>query len=558
MKKKLLSYSESKLFSLLVIGVMLLAPILSFGQSQEQSMQDMQKRFPTLMNVYGAKMQNVDIEYLVAVDLSGSMNKISDNGSSYIENVKQGLIQFLQAVPDNSKISIVGFGTTVRWIQIPTDVNEQSRQEISKVISSIKANEGYTDLKGAVNFLIEGCSSASNIKYLFMFTDFNNDPTASSPFNSISWETLQQKYAIVSKNYLVEAFALKLPIAHNAGRDLPSVRMVFTGLNVIDFDSVSLQAWFNNRSSKLLEQNLWTFVSNDLDKIRNKQQLHLKPSLGIGGGLSLTARPDSLPTFVVGIDIEEMPIKDLVIKGSENTLSFTPAKLMFGKTAKIGKITYKNPGTPVANLSQLAGVVTGHLITSCETELEQLYVSITVSDKLKEVKNADEYPHLFYSQEISLSGKPYIVWNVWLFFGVLIAILVFLFFLFKNTILPQSLAHYAVKINDGDLIKLKNKKRYTVSSEKGDFKLNVPNTVEFDIFCSRSTPFNLLVKKSVSIRIKKGNPTVRVSNTLISKRKTYKLPTYKEITIIEGVSNIEIQFYNVKPCVSTKSCGRLL
>ena len=240
-----------------------------FSQNSDDAIKELKKRYPILMKTYGDKLQNLQVEYIVAADLSGSMNKkIPNRTSSNIEEVKRGIINFLSAIPDNSKISIIGLGTTVRWVQIPAVINDANRSSISRVLNNLKADDGYTDLKGTVNFLDEGYSLTSTIKYLFAFTDFNNDLLATSPFLNTSWETLQQKFVLISKTSLIEAFALKFPVEATSGRDLPSIRLVFPGLNVIEFDAVSLQNWFSDRAGKMMEQNLWTFLSKDLQKIQ--------------------------------------------------------------------------------------------------------------------------------------------------------------------------------------------------------------------------------------------------------------------------------------------------
>ncbi len=128
----------------------------AFSQISPQALNDLQTKYPELTSAYAGKFQNLTVEYIVAIDLSGSMMRmIPGSNTTYMDGVKAGLIQFLQAIPDNSKISIIGFGSSVRWVQIPIAVTPDSRSQIASTINGMNANESATDLKGAVNYLIE-------------------------------------------------------------------------------------------------------------------------------------------------------------------------------------------------------------------------------------------------------------------------------------------------------------------------------------------------------------------------------------------------------------------
>jgi len=349
----------------------------SYAQNSDDAIKELKKRYPVLMNTYGDKLQNLDVEYIVAIDLSMSMNDpIPNGGTTYFNEVKRGIIQFLNAIPDNSKISIIGFGTTVRMVAIPTIINASSRTSISHLINELQANEGYTDLKGACNLLIEGCSSTSTMKYLFTFTDFNNDPHAGSPFLITSWETLQEKYALISKNSLIESFALKLPIDATSGRDLPSVRIVFPGLNVIEFDAASLQNWFSDRSSKLMEQNLWTFVSKDLQKLQSNSAFDLKTELGIHGQVVVAGKFNSLPGIVKGLRFTE--VLNVKISGG-NHFKFSPNGITSLKpNCEVGHIDFSDPSNPFSSDNVFNGVIKAKIITPASDEIERLFAVVSL------------------------------------------------------------------------------------------------------------------------------------------------------------------------------------
>lgn len=474
-----------------------------FSQNTEEGLRDLKKSYPILMKTYGDRLQKLQVEYIVAIDLSESMNKVIPNGTTtYFQEVKQGIIQFLNAIPDSSKISIVGFGTTVRWVQIPTVITKYSRGMISSVVNDLKADEGYTDLKGAVNFLIEGCSSASTIKYLFAFTDFNNDPPASSPFAKVSWEELQKKYALISKTSLIDAFALKLPIENNSGRDLPSVRIVFPGLNVIEFDAASLQNWFSDRCGKMMEQNLWTFVSKDLQKIQKENMFNLCARLGISGQVNITGQVENMPGYVHGLIITGV---DKIVFNGGGDFVFSQSEISRDRNnCQIGQINYRNKVNPLCFTNEFSGLVQGTIASPAKEEISRLFaiVSLKQLSSNKVDKTADTY--LTYTQVVSNQRGFAITWPLWLFIIIVCFLLIFIWFLIKNTILPHKLKGMALFVDSHTALttnikqKVPEKQIVTIGPE-----LTKPDIVIKDMSFNakiqgkRGCPFNVIIKKSI-------------------------------------------------------------
>lgn len=514
------------------------------AQMSKESLKNLEQRYPVLTSNYAGKFQNLSVEYIVAIDLSGSMRmKTNDNSTTYLDAVKSGLVQFLQAIPDNCKISIVGFGETVRWVQLPVAVTPESRSNIAANINGLKAEESATDLKGAVNYLIEGCTSQSTIKYLFAFTDFDNSPPANSPFLSTSWNDLQQKFALIQKTSLIETFALKLPLAENAGKDLPEVRKVFPGLNVIDFNSTTLQSWFNDRSSKLAEQNLWTFVSGELKKIRERQSLNIKTRLRYDGELNLTAKPDSISGLFSGIDFFTF---DSISISNGNKFKFSAGKLMFDNPSiNIGGLSRNESWYPFGIVKHLSGIVKGKIITNAEQELEMLFTNVTVSSRGGTDLSVGLDEYLTYSSPVKAKGGFMIFWPVWAFIATVVGLFAIIILTLINSILPYKLRHYAVKINGGDMIPLKARYKYILSNDKGDKVIHIPEKFELEIYGAKADPSNLIIRKTIAIKINHSGHTLAVDGKLLPQSKAYRLPCNKKILLSLGTSQISFEFFRV-------------
>jgi len=504
----------------------------------------LKEKYPELTRFYSDELQNVKAEYIVAIDLSSSMNKKpTGTVTSYFDQVKSGLIQFVNAIPDSSKISIIGFGTDVRAIQLPTYVNASSRVQINSTISELKANEAYTDLKGAISYLIEACSSTSEIKYLFIFTDFDNDPIGNSPYNKVDWGNLSDNFSKIKQFSMIEAFALKLPLFNDSGRELPEVRKVFPGLNVIEFEANTLQFWFTDRSSKIMEQNLWSFVKRDMKDIHDNELLNLNATISLNAVVEIKAILDSLPYYISGLKLTEIN-KIKTVPASE--CDFVGFEIKQDKPkAKLGKIKYQNVGNPIVRNAELNAEVQGVFITKAFQEIEKLYAVVSLkqgdSDNFDEVTAEDL---LNYKQNIKANKGLVIAWPLWLFFVVVFVAILFIVLIIINTILPRKLKNYIVRINDSEPIKMGDKKVYLISkSNAANFNLNTTDEIEIKVFVSRADPFCLIVKHRLCFSVKSKDPSVVFDNTIQKKKKTYIIPLLKNIIVSENLSNINLFFY---------------
>jgi hypothetical protein len=529
----------------LILCLLVLASISTviIGQDLNDFVQ-LQQKYPELAKFYADELQNVKAEYIVAIDLSSSMNKKPTGAvTSYFEQVKTGLIQFVNAIPDSSKVSIIGFGTDVRAIQLPTVVNASSRSKINATISDLNANEGYTDLKGAISYLIESCSSTSEIKYLFIFTDFDNDPIGSSPYNKVTWDNLADNYSKIKQFSMIETFALKLPLFNNSGRELPDVRKVFLGMNVIEFDANTLQFWFADRSSKIMEQNLWSFVKRDLKDVHDNKLLQLSATISLNTVVEIKAVLDSLPEYINGIKLTEIN-KLKTVPASEFNLNVTEIKKDKPKSS-IGKIKFDKASNPIIRNVELNALVQGVFITKAYQEIEKLYA--VVSLKQGEADNVDEVSAedlLNYQQNIRAESNIVIAWPLWLFFLVIAIILLVVVLLVINTILPRKLKNYIVRINDSEPINMGSKKVFEISnSNAANYNLSTTDKLEIKIFVSRADPFCLIIKHRLCFKVKANSSSVVFDNSIQKNKSVYKLPLLKNIMVSENLSNVKLFFY---------------
>ena len=88
------------------------------------------KDFPQLWEKFGTRAQAQKADYVIALDVSGSMNRFRD---TVIGNVSS----FLEALPDGDYVSILTFGTDVKIAGVPTEVNPGSRAAIREALQIV-------------------------------------------------------------------------------------------------------------------------------------------------------------------------------------------------------------------------------------------------------------------------------------------------------------------------------------------------------------------------------------------------------------------------------------
>lgn len=528
------------MYLLILVAYFFSTPFV-FSQSSDDAIKNLKSKYPVLMKTYGESLQDLDVEYIVAVDLSGTMsNRIPGSNSTYIQEVKNGLVQFLNAVPENSKISVIGFGTTVRQIQIPVQLNQSNRANINGVVQGITATEGYTDLKGAIQKLLEGCSSTSTIKYLFIFTDFNDSPPSNSPYAGLKWEDLQNNYRLLSKGSLIETFALKLPLAANSGRDLDKVRMVFPGLNVIDFDQTSLQSWFSDRSGRMMEQNLWTFISKDLKDIQSKNRFNLKLTTSLNGKVNVNGTFDSLPEYITGLKFTDA--ENVKLSHAKDFL-FKPSAISDdSKTNSIGKLSFKDKTNPIAVGTGLSIRLKGKIETHADAELEKLVavVSLRQQDINPDGENAS---YLDYSQELSSIRSFAITWPLLVFILAGVFVILFIVSLIRNTILPNKIKGLALFVESNTAIsstrkfRLPEKEIISIGAEQAKNDI-VVKEMAFDakLAGTRGAPFNFIYKKAIRFSYNEKNVALVELNGKPINKQSFKIKPDDKVSIRQGAT----------------------
>ena len=233
-------------------------------QSQSSAREDtdsgrmLARDYPGLWRHFGEQAEKQRADYVIAIDVSGSMKKFKDV-------VVDGLEQFLGSLPEGDYVSLVQFGTTARPIGVPSEVSAGSRQAILGYLRGVEFNDQDTDLAAMSAAILNELNrpGGNDLKFVFAFTDFLHDPDESRKGRE-DWQLLASRFANEQRGRDVEFYAIKLPLNTRAGRDLPLVRSVFPSLQEIVADRTMLSGWFERRKAEILRDRLRIVVQRGL------------------------------------------------------------------------------------------------------------------------------------------------------------------------------------------------------------------------------------------------------------------------------------------------------
>ena len=238
-----------------VFSILVSSSLAQSGQSDSSALL-LQRDFPTLWQQYGERARQQKADYVVAVDVSGSMKRFKDS-------VIPSVTDFLEALPDGDYVSLISFGTGAQVAGVPTALNASTRGTLRQALGSMQFNEQNTDLEAMSNITLDELNrpGGSDLKFVFVFTDFDHDP-AKDRRGSENWSALRERFMREQGGRGVDFYAMKLELSAASGRDLPRIKEIFPSLQVIQVNSATLAGWFERRKAEILRDRLRYIVSN--------------------------------------------------------------------------------------------------------------------------------------------------------------------------------------------------------------------------------------------------------------------------------------------------------
>ena len=496
---------KKRVLPLIALGMMLM---LGHNAVAQTAIERLKAEYPAVMEQYGKRLEAQKADYVIAIDVSGTMMQHKDL-------VLPALNSFIDALPEGDFLSIIKFGAKAEEFGLSGKVDKGSRDNFKTSLAKIYEKDPAfiysTDLYAMSDAIMGQLSrpGSNDLKYVFMFTDFIDE----SSHPASEWEALSARVNAMSKTNTVRAFAMQLP-GSSSGRDIQKERNVFPNLQTINVDNASkLNEWFEGQKADISKTRLKDLIRGDFDKWYSENNIKTELSIGLDHKLSLKYEVDGdvVPAFVNGLILSSC---ELVAQSNNiEKVEYAPDSVYKGRSvsAKIGSLAFFSSSLIQKNPKVTMAVTYRPLFTMAEKEGEASFAN--------EIRNLELEDDLMRTEELTAERAFAFGWNIWLVCGLALLLLVFLYFFVKMTVLPYKLNNVkvvATTTSDGQSYTHQfNKEKSFLFGTKGivlpqaNFVLKVHGRRGFPIFVARSIAFSIVEKpQNVQLSFFKNNANI--------------------------------------------------
>ena len=366
----------------------LLLTIISGGILAQTPEKRVMQDYPKLYSDFKTEVGGQKAHYIIAIDISSSMKSME-------ASVKSNLKNFISALPDGDKITLIQMAdkaeTKIVNLTDYTEINNSTRSGIISYIANLKfkkdretgdGSDGFTMTKLITDGLKKPGSSA-DMKYVFIFSDFEywSDKNKYNK-NAESWASLKSKNVKESR---AKVFGLIIKEPAKVGavyeRELKDIFTDFSKVSCPD-DPAILNQWFNTKKSEILYDRLDEYLTK---KIENQKDALVLKASGLGKELSITPKSPNLSVVFTEAKLDANSLSEVQKTSESRPLigSFRPKPTIITVKAKLRAPKYTNPKHPAH----------------------------TPSDPYNEVDKLLDPQFAEYKIEV-YEGKPYLPWYI--------------------------------------------------------------------------------------------------------------------------------------------------
>lgn len=242
----------------------------------------LENTFPQLTEIYREDIDKCHAHYIFTVDVSGSMDKFESS-------VVPSLEQFIQALPNGDKVTIMPFGTEVMCpMGFSGTISDNVKGDLCRSMKTLYNNPNYdqlfkdhTNIYKAVNKMSEAMTTNSEYKVniLISITDFLNNIPVTHPYKrrltSEEVNDMRESLKAASTDQYVRSIALEL--SENGGdnkketgycldqikNDIFSVTEKGLEIVPIGNNKETINEWFEQLRKEILVVKLTAIVEED-------------------------------------------------------------------------------------------------------------------------------------------------------------------------------------------------------------------------------------------------------------------------------------------------------
>lgn len=430
-------YKKKRIFLVALLTVV--ATLFGVRAMAQTAMERLKAEYPAVMEQYGKRLEALKADYVIAIDVSGTMNK-------YKETVVPALQEFLGSIPDGDYVCILKFGTVTKEAGLSGQINQGNRASFQQTLEQVYERDNDCFYQTNICKMLEAVHSRlsrpghNDLQYVFMFTDFVEDANSTDA----DWSSIAAKMNAASQKNIVLPFAMQLNGA-GAGRDIPKVHNVLSNLRVININSASeLNSWFEEQKTDISVSRLKDLIRGDFGQWYSEGKIQLGLTIGLDKNLRLKYKvDDGVPAFVSGFFLDTCEIVKQSSSVEKVTVKTDSSYKGRNISEKIGSLKFFNKWPWQTNVSVTANVTYRPMFVMSEKEDEPSFAN--------DIRKLGLDQELSRTVELPAKSGLVIGWNIWLVAALLLLLLVFSYYFGKMTVLSHKLKGVVVSItNVGD------------------------------------------------------------------------------------------------------------
>ncbi len=529
---------KKRLLPLTALCIVLIFGLEAYAQD---AMTKVKQAYPVAMQEYGKQMDELKTDYIIAIDVSATMGK-------HKEEVIPALTRFFDSIGDGNFVRIISFGTMAKEEQTRLEISKQTRPQIISKLNYVYDNVmkdrgmyGHTDfvlLGNKVADLIEK-DEDSDIHFLVIFSDIMDDPgtkALGSRHRAVKeWDALHQRFITLD----VPVNTLSTYFSHETKDEkqiLESIELVNKSFPNFDYSSdinEVLGAKLDGSKFVIYTDKLKQLITKDINEVGKKELFSSQIGKDKSVSLNFDFNNENLKVkkYITGIVVDTCIVTDKSIDIVD--IEFDNHKEIEKRSGSkgIGTVKFDKGGIWTEDCFAEYTMQYHFLYQQGKDEKAQSFTK-----DMEALGLLDKLPQ---QAEFHADGTFVFLWPFWLVVVLSILILVFLFFLVKNTIIPGHIKNKKFVCKESLNGKTHefnaNGKRKFILGNAEACKLNdwtIPNA-NFVIHVSHrnGSPFNLLVKRKIMLTLdKKNSEKAEMRQTI--KGKSYALD---QANILDGI-----------------------
>ena len=466
-------------------------------------------------------MEELKTDYIIAIDVSATMGQ-------HQNEVVPALDKFFKGIDDGNYARIISFGTRAKEEQTRLEISSQTRPQIINKLNYVygtdmndpgmRGNTDFVDLGNKVLELIEK-DNDSDIHFLVIFSDIMDDPKVkavrSRHRSEKDWNDLKNRF----DSFGVPINTLSTYFSHSTRDEdqiLESIELIRNTFPNFDYSSdinEVLGGKLDDSKFVIYTNKLKQLISQDINQA-GKQNLfnsQIEKDKSLSLNVNLNQDGFNIKRYITGIALDSCIVSEKTYDILDVEFDHHKAIAKREGNGRIGAVSLDK---------------TGLWTTDCAVDYTMQYHFLYQQGKdekaqsfTKDMEALGLLGKLPQTADLRAEGKLVFIWPFWLIVLLAIALLVFLFLLVKNTIIPgrigkkQLFCRDIVGTNYTFLASGKRKFKAGNPKECGPEDWGLPNTgFLVRIKAVNGGPLNLLIKKKIMFSLEDGTNVVMLQD----------------------------------------------